>query len=102
MRKRNLNPETAALPPLALAGALALVTILSLAVHPAVAEPFSAWRGGVLAGPLAATTSGAIPRLEDWPDGPVRYLTSYSDLQEFRKLKTDAERALFIVRFWRP
>ena len=56
--------------------------------------------GSAATAPRAATSAGP-QRLEDWPDGPVRYLMSRPELQDFKKLGDDRARALFIVRFWR-
>src|SRR5437762_910532 len=39
-------------------------------------------------------------QLSAWSDGPVRYLLSHREEQDFRKLPDDTARALFIVRFW--
>src|SRR5262245_3884670 len=38
--------------------------------------------------------------LPEWIDGPVRYALTSSEQREFRSLKTLAERAGFIARFW--
>ncbi|PYT07004.1 MAG: hypothetical protein DMF49_09570, partial [Acidobacteria bacterium] len=48
--------------------------------------------------PVQATT--ALQGLAGWSEGPVRYLLSRSEEQEFRKLPDEPARALFIVRFW--
>jgi GWxTD domain-containing protein len=46
----------------------------------------------------------AAPRkdsLRMWLDGPVHYIVDTSEIKEFKSLKTDADRAAFIERFWR-
>ena len=45
----------------------------------------------------AKVEGGALSR---WPSGPVRYLLTRADEEEFGKLADDRARALFIVRFW--
>src|SRR5438093_296187 len=50
--------------------------------------------------PVPTLAKTAPQGLAGWSEGPVRYLLSRSEEQEFRKLADDAARALFIVRFW--
>ncbi len=38
--------------------------------------------------------------LEDWIDGPIRYIVQPQERKGFRNLTGDGERALFIERFW--
>jgi len=38
--------------------------------------------------------------LEDWVNGPIRYIALKAEMQAFRALETDPARALFIERFW--
>lgn len=38
--------------------------------------------------------------LADWHRGPVLYIARKAEIQQFKKLKNDTERALFIERFW--
>jgi GWxTD domain-containing protein len=44
-----------------------------------------------------ATWNQPVP---EWSEGPVRYAMTSSEQREFRSLKTIAERAGFIARFW--
>jgi GWxTD domain-containing protein len=68
--------------------------------------PVTAFRGRVFGGlavalaALPALAHVEAPDLEDWPEGPVRYIAEPEEIKAFRKLDTDAERALFIERFW--
>ena len=39
--------------------------------------------------------------LRKWLDGPVHYFLDSAEIKDFKKLKTDKERADFIERFWR-
>jgi GWxTD domain-containing protein len=39
-------------------------------------------------------------RLEDWHEGPVRYLMSRKEVRLFQRADDDAERVAFIRRFW--
>jgi GWxTD domain-containing protein len=39
--------------------------------------------------------------LKDWVDGPVRYISTYDEVKQFKSLKTDQERNHFIYKFWR-
>lgn len=50
---------------------------------------------------LAPAAAPKSPKLEDWPQGPVRYVALAEEVKSFRALTSDAERALFIERFWR-
>jgi len=50
-----------------------------------------------------APASAAKERVDlaDWVRGPVRYISLKEEALSFRKLDTDAARALFIEKFWR-
>jgi GWxTD domain-containing protein len=39
-------------------------------------------------------------RLEEWSQGPIRYILTAEEEREFRRLGTDNERVAFIERFW--
>lgn len=67
------------------------------------------------AGPLAVLAAGlgllwiaaGMPaaakesvRLEEWVDGPIRYIAEKSEMKTFRQLDRDPDRALFIEKFW--
>jgi len=39
--------------------------------------------------------------LREWIDGPIRYISQGDETKRFKSLNTDAERVLFIERFWR-
>ena len=39
--------------------------------------------------------------LKEWIEGPVRYISTYDEVQKYKSLKTDDERNHFIYRFWR-
>ena len=80
-----------------------LAAALTLVVFPATSE-------GQQGRPrLAGEAADASPRsakkervpLADWYRGPVRYLLRRSEEKEFRSLRNDAARALFIRDFWR-
>lgn len=43
---------------------------------------------------------GVGETLGRWAEGPVRYLLSRSEEQEYAELKDDRQRALFVARFW--
>ncbi len=47
--------------------------------------------------PLGAKES---VRLEEWIEGPIRYIAEKSEIKSFRHLDRDADRALFIEKFW--
>lgn len=55
---------------------------------------------------LAASHAGAAARAPDseplrrWLEGPVRYIATEDEIREFKRLKDDRERAVFIARFW--
>ena len=68
------------------------VMLLLCALLPAAAP------GAVSDDPAPSSTP---QRLRDWTEGPVRYLLSKDEVDEFRHLESDPARALFIVRFWR-
>jgi GWxTD domain-containing protein len=53
----------------------------------------------LLAGP-AVPAWEAPSRLEEWHEGPVRYLMSRKEVRLFKRLDTDAERIAFVRRFW--
>ena len=72
----------------------ALFLVLTTLVAVAVVAP------GVAA-PAGGAASPRPQRLQDWTDGPVRYLLSKADVDDFRRMESDPARALFIVRFWR-
>ena len=38
--------------------------------------------------------------LKNWIQGPIRYIAQREEIKIFKKLKTDADRSLFIQRFW--
>jgi GWxTD domain-containing protein len=40
------------------------------------------------------------PDLKEWIDGPIRYIAQKAETREFRSLETDADRILYIERFW--
>jgi GWxTD domain-containing protein len=40
------------------------------------------------------------PELKEWIDGPIRYVAEKREVQEFRSLKTDDARILFVENFW--
>jgi GWxTD domain-containing protein len=56
----------------------------------------------VVALSLISPAPGApkTPKLEDWHQGPVRYIALAEEVKTYRDLTTDAQRALFIERFW--
>ncbi len=39
--------------------------------------------------------------LRKWLDGPVHYIVTSDEIRQFKAMKTDADRAAFIERFWR-
>lgn len=39
--------------------------------------------------------------LKEWIEGPVRYISTFDEVQKFKSLKTDGERNQFIYTFWR-
>ena len=41
-----------------------------------------------------------LPDLKDWIGGPIRYIAQKHEAQAFRDMQTDADRILFIERFW--
>ncbi len=49
---------------------------------------------------LALSVSAGEVQLKKWIDGPVRYIARKYEVQEFKKLKTDDARVLFIEKFW--
>ena len=54
----------------------------------------------VTAVPAEAKKKPAVPDLKEWIDGPIRYLAQKIETKEFRSLRTDADRILYIERFW--
>ncbi len=50
-------------------------------------------------GAFAKGKTGTID-LREWIRGPVRYIARPEEAKQFRALKTDNDRALFIERFW--
>jgi GWxTD domain-containing protein len=53
----------------------------------------------LLAAPLP-TPAKKSKTLKEWADGPIRYIAEKQEMQLFKELKKDADRALFIERFW--
>jgi GWxTD domain-containing protein len=39
--------------------------------------------------------------LQEWIEGPVRYISTYDEVQKYKSLKSDGERNQFIYKFWR-
>jgi GWxTD domain-containing protein len=52
----------------------------------------------LLPAPVRAGTGDSD--LKQWPRGPVHYIAEEGELKTYRRLETDAERVLFIERFW--
>ncbi len=50
--------------------------------------------------PAGSAGAGDRPGLEEWPDGPIRYIMRPKERKAFRALDNESERALFIERFW--
>jgi GWxTD domain-containing protein len=40
------------------------------------------------------------PNLKEWIQGPVRYIARKIEVEEYKRLPTDADRILYIERFW--
>jgi len=62
-------------------------------------------REWLLAALLAAVVSVPSPakkrvELKQWIEGPIRYIAEKEEARIFKKLSSDADRALFIERFW--
>jgi GWxTD domain-containing protein len=54
---------------------------------------------------LAAAVSAPSPakksvQLKQWVEGPIRYIAEKDETKIFKKLSSDADRAMFIERFW--
>ncbi len=49
---------------------------------------------------LAPAAYGDRNELEDWIDGPIRYIVQPQERKAFRELANDGERALFVEKFW--
>ncbi len=69
------------------------VTLLSAAVL-----AYSAWAAAFQ--PAAAARPREPRTIEEWHEGPVRYLMNRTETREFRRLETNSERVAFIRRFW--
>ncbi len=54
----------------------------------------------IAAGLAAAFALAAAAALEDWADGPARYIMTEHETRAWKALRTDAERSVFIERFW--
>lgn len=50
------------------------------------------------AGAVSARKGGAD--LEDWIDGPVKYIALREEVLQFRALQRDSDRAVFVEKFW--
>lgn len=48
----------------------------------------------------AAGTPAAAPKLKEWIRGPVRYIAESAEIDAFKRLTADADRAAFVERFW--
>jgi GWxTD domain-containing protein len=60
------------------------------------------WTLAVLVLLLSATSAVAaksVP-LKKWVEGPIRYVITRHEARQFRDLKTDEDRSLFVERFW--
>jgi GWxTD domain-containing protein len=57
--------------------------------------------GLLVAGGVAlAAKKPKTPNLKEWIQGPVRYLAEKSEVEEFKLLRSDADRILYVEHFW--
>ena len=54
----------------------------------------------IVGGEAGAKKKPKAPNLKEWIRGPVRYLSKKIEAEEYKLLQTDADRILFIERFW--
>src|SRR5215510_2189231 len=52
------------------------------------------------AAPKRVDDEAVAVSLSGWLDGPVKYLAANEEIKQFKKLKSDDERAVFIEKFW--